>query len=451
MFGKNQSLFPNQTSAFHYSEISVHPYFYPVRCILVLIFILGMLFNSLSITSILSSKKYTTINMLILNLAIADLTYMISVPLYTLTIFSKSWNLGKLGCRVFFMTDFIGMIVSVLTVTALSIERFFDVADTKKRFDKFSNQFKLLIITIYILLTWLFAILYPLPMILSIDVDTNNHTSQINCITRWDENKLILFFFTKFILIFLIPFSIIAFSSIKLLLFLNRWAQNSNKSKSTQKAHNKKRDTEVKILKPKDSYQNKEVCLSNLEDISYSDSCSMKMHSITSININDELINYDLNSQMTSCKQVAITHDDQIILEVKTKQSINCYRYCIKCLNVTFMCRKFNIFVCGSCTKKSKSNNYISSIRNKASRLVLFIVLLFLIQWIPLWIFHLFNEISSIHYNYIHLISIIVTVLSYSNSVTNPIIYMLLTYKFKEYTKNGVFRYFYIKKKTQKL
>ena len=95
-------------------------------------------------------------------------------------------------------------------------------------------------------------------------------------------------------------------------------------------------------------------------------------------------------------------------------------------------------------TSQLNGYSYIYSVKRKAIRLVLIIILSFFIQWTPLWLFHtlmLYIDIN-ISLEYLHLTNIIVSILAYSNSVANPTLYMLVTYNFKEFYKTKVKRRF---------
>lgn len=59
--------------------------------------------------------------------------------------------------------------------------------------------------------------------------------------------------------------------------------------------------------------------------------------------------------------------------------------------------------------------------------MVLSIVVLFITQWTPIWMFEMF---SSKHTHYLQIINVMTTVLSHSNSISNPLIYIILSHKF---------------------
>jgi hypothetical protein len=98
----------------------------------------------------------------------------------------------------------------------------------------------------------------------------------------------------------------------------------------------------------------------------------------------------------------------------------------------------FGLNVCLGKRKFGNERGYnVNSIRVKASRLVLIIILLFLLQWSPLWIFQLIMLFTKKEIYHVQLINLIITTLSYSNTVANPALYMLITYNFREYCKKS--------------
>lgn len=347
------------------------------------IFAMSLIFNILSITTILKAKAYTTINLLILNLSFADLTYSLGIPFYIIELHNKSMPFGWFGCRMFIFTEFCGITVGLFTITALSVERFFEVADKKKRLNNFSNKFKVFIIIVYIVFLWLFAIGFTMPLVMS--VDSKSESLMINCNSNWPEETIKYYFLAKFFLIFFIPYLILIISSAKLLIFLNQWKKRLNETL----IFNAKKNDSIKLKRMKQnkllkiefrSIKGYDLVVSN-EALSNADDSSYRLNRLTS---------------------------KQSEIEFGRKNSI---------INGIFL----------------------NSIRKKAIRLVLSIVFIFLIQWSPLWVFQFFNLFSSIRTENVHFINIFVSTLSYSNTIVNPLLYMLLTYNFRKYFKNNCF------------
>ena len=72
---------------------------------------------------------------------------------------------------------------------------------------------------------------------------------------------------------------------------------------------------------------------------------------------------------------------------------------------------------------KQKKNN----VQKKAIKMLLAIVVLFIIQWSPIWLFEFF---TTKHSKYLQLINLMATIFSHSNSISNPIIYIILSHNF---------------------
>ncbi len=85
----------------------------------------------------------------------------------------------------------------------------------------------------------------------------------------------------------------------------------------------------------------------------------------------------------------------------------------------------------------------MEGVRHKAVCLVLAIVLVFLVQWSPLWFFQFYQMFATHHIENVQLVNMIISTLSYSNTVANPILYMLLTYNFKQYVRKNLFNKFF--------
>ena len=213
-----------------------------ILLILAILFIFGIILNVISIIAILRTKKLEIISILILNLAFADIVYLTGIPFFTMSALFGSWPFGLSGCIIFYLIDYVGMVVGVYTVAALSLERFLVVTDNKKRLENLSDKFKKFIVFIYLTIIWLIGIIFSLPLLLNIYLGKSmddTYTCELNI----DETKQDIILILRFFLIFILPFSIILTSSVKLILFLKknsfltRRRSNSNEKESNSKAN----------------------------------------------------------------------------------------------------------------------------------------------------------------------------------------------------------------------
>ncbi len=344
-------------------SVSILTYIFTISAVLLIIFVLGIIFNLVSLLSIIFGKKpIQPIKLLILNLALADFIYILGIPLFLSNIVFKSWPLHLIGCQMFYLTDFIGMIVGVYTITALSVERFFEVADEKRRIDSFSNKFKILMITIYLIMVWIFAILFSMPMVFSIRLE-NLSNSTVICTSNWTEEQINIFFAIKFLFMFIIPYSLITVSSVKLLLFLNKWKKKNllrNLKQMTAMKTLMKYTTNAKSQPNNNQNQNQSNEIGNLNEIK----------KLNDPNNNSNNNKYGLNNENNNKLKKKVTQFlHPTIAYVPTKRESE------QKIEITMRINSFN-------SGASKQNR----IRRKASRIVLLIILLFFIQWIPLWI-----------------------------------------------------------------
>lgn len=203
---------------------------------LALLFVIGLFLNAISLIAILNNKKLEIISILILNLTVADIVYLTGIPFFTMSSLFGSWPFGLNGCRMFYLADYVGMTAGIYSVAALSLERLLVVTDNKKSLEKLSEKFKKFIVFIYLTIIWLIGIILSIPLLINISL-AKSKDNTYTCILNFDEDKKSVLFIIKFILIFLIPFAVILFCSIKLISFLKNKTPVSVKF-SKKRVHN---------------------------------------------------------------------------------------------------------------------------------------------------------------------------------------------------------------------
>ncbi|XP_056153079.1 urotensin-2 receptor isoform X2 [Lampris incognitus] len=113
---------------------------------------------------VMCHSKMTAASMYIyiINLALADLLYLLTIPFVVCTHFLKGWYFGDAGCRILISMDFLTMHASIFTLTVMSTERYFAVLkplDTVKRSKSYRKAIALLV--------WAASFILTLPMILA--------------------------------------------------------------------------------------------------------------------------------------------------------------------------------------------------------------------------------------------------------------------------------------------
>ncbi|XP_043941086.1 urotensin-2 receptor-like [Protopterus annectens] len=112
-----------------------------------------------------SMRSAASMYIYIINLALADLLYLLTIPFIVCTYFIQGWYFGDLGCRLLFSLDFLTMHASIFTLTVMSTERYFAVLkplDTVKRSKSYRKAVAVLI--------WVASLLLTLPMLIMIQL-----------------------------------------------------------------------------------------------------------------------------------------------------------------------------------------------------------------------------------------------------------------------------------------
>ena len=86
--------------------------------VLSFMYISGVAGNVYTLVVMCHSMKYAA-NMYIsiVNLALADLLYLSTIPFIVCTYFAQDWYFGELGCKVLFSLDLLTMHASIFTLT----------------------------------------------------------------------------------------------------------------------------------------------------------------------------------------------------------------------------------------------------------------------------------------------------------------------------------------------
>ncbi|CAF0815691.1 unnamed protein product [Adineta ricciae] len=224
----------------------------PQLVILGIIFVASVALNCVSIISIVGARAITPINLLIINLAVSDIVYSLTIPIFAVHIVIPWWPFGRVGCQLAIAIDIIAMIVGVYTITALSVERYMDVRETTRRYN---DQVKCALVLGYIVILWIFAILFPLPMSSSLFVHNRSRAALVSgvvseCKSSWSAGELSRYVQLKFACAFLLPSLITCTFSFRLILFLHRWSLRSRRLSVSHRSLNiyKRRATTLVLL-----------------------------------------------------------------------------------------------------------------------------------------------------------------------------------------------------------
>ncbi|XP_033988699.1 urotensin-2 receptor [Trematomus bernacchii] len=105
--------------------------------LLSLVYIIGVVGNVYTLVVMCHSIRFATAMYIsIINLALADLLYLSTIPFVVVTYFLKDWYFGDVGCRVLLSLDLLTMHASIFTLTVMCTERYLSVTkplDTVRR------------------------------------------------------------------------------------------------------------------------------------------------------------------------------------------------------------------------------------------------------------------------------------------------------------------------------
>lgn len=185
------------------------------------------------------AKMKTVTNLYILNLAISDVLFLISLPFLITTTILEHWIFETAMCKIFFVLYAINFVTSVFTLTALSGDRYLAVCHPIR-----SGQYRTTNKAFFICLCiWTVSFIVMLPIILYSNTVPNpkNHDWQ-TCTIKWPKNQLIspnkAFTWYTFLLGFAIPVSMISVFYLSVVLRL-KTVGPAVKSKEKKRSHRK--------------------------------------------------------------------------------------------------------------------------------------------------------------------------------------------------------------------
>ncbi len=171
-------------------------------------FVIGIIGNGMVVAVIYRHMKLKTVaNVFVLNLAISDLTFLITLPFWaTFTAMGYHWPFGTFLCKASAGLVIFNLYTSIFFLTALSIDRYLAIVHPVRS----RRQRTLFYANLTCVLIWLFALLLSAPTALSRDVyDIGNST----LCAVWHRSEQIHLLVTlsvlKSVLGFLVPFLVI--------------------------------------------------------------------------------------------------------------------------------------------------------------------------------------------------------------------------------------------------
>lgn len=134
-------------------ELVVGPYIHSIICIL------GFVGNSLVITTYAFYKRTKSMtDVYLLNVAIADLVFVLSLPLITYNE-QSSWPMGAVACKLLRGSYDVNLYSGMLLLACISTDRYIAIVQARRSFQLRSLPYSRLICTV----VWAFALLISVP------------------------------------------------------------------------------------------------------------------------------------------------------------------------------------------------------------------------------------------------------------------------------------------------
>lgn len=178
------------------------------------IFVIGIVGNSMVVAVIYCYMKLKTVaNIFVLNLAVSDLTFLITLPMWaTFTAAGYHWPFGGFLCKASAGLVIFNLYTSIFFLTALSIDRYLAIVHPVR-----SRRLRTVVYArITCVVIWLFAFVLSVPTAMTRDVYViKNHNTVCGILHSTVENALMLkelllaISLMKSLLGFLVPFVII--------------------------------------------------------------------------------------------------------------------------------------------------------------------------------------------------------------------------------------------------
>ncbi|KAM3623577.1 uncharacterized protein V6R79_012854 [Siganus canaliculatus] len=188
---------------------------------------------TLIITCSAALRRTGSMYVYIVNLALADLLYLSTIPFVVCTYFAHDWLFGEAGCRILLSLDLLTMHASVFILVAMSLERYRAVAKPFSAHRSSSRSRKLVAGII-----WGIAFILTLPMMIMIRlrVGKPSATGSVKriCFPTWTPEAFKAYITGLFFTSVLVPGLVIV--GLYLGLARRYWAAQSNLGGSSRSA-----------------------------------------------------------------------------------------------------------------------------------------------------------------------------------------------------------------------
>ncbi|XP_035165753.1 urotensin-2 receptor-like [Oxyura jamaicensis] len=175
----------------------------PLGTVLLLMCLVGMVGNIYTVlvaSGRVVGRSAGSLGVYVINLALADLLYLSTIPFVVCTYFAHDWFFGDAGCRILFSLDLLTMHASIFLLTAMSLERYWAVI-RPLRARRASNAYRRLASAVL----WLLALLLTAPMMAMTQLREGDGPHKRICVPTWTPAAFRLYLTVLFATSVLVP------------------------------------------------------------------------------------------------------------------------------------------------------------------------------------------------------------------------------------------------------
>uniref|UniRef100_A0A8B9ZDZ5 Urotensin-2 receptor n=1 Tax=Anas platyrhynchos TaxID=8839 RepID=A0A8B9ZDZ5_ANAPL len=175
----------------------------PLGTVLLLVCLVGMVGNIYTVlvaSGRVSGRSAGSLGVYVINLALADLLYLSTIPFVLCTYFAHDWFFGDAGCRILLSLDLLTMHASIFLLTAMSLERYWAVTKPL-RARRAGNAYRRLASAVL----WLLALLLTAPMMAMTQLREGDGPHKRICVPTWTPAAFRLYLTVLFATSVLVP------------------------------------------------------------------------------------------------------------------------------------------------------------------------------------------------------------------------------------------------------
>uniref|UniRef100_A0A8C5WKH8 Urotensin-2 receptor n=1 Tax=Leptobrachium leishanense TaxID=445787 RepID=A0A8C5WKH8_9ANUR len=203
-----------------------------IGVILSLMCIVGVVGNVYTLVVMCQSMRTAaSMYVYIINLALADLLYLLTIPFIVGTYFIQEWYFGDIGCRILFSLDFLTMHASIFTLTIMSTERYFAVLNPLGSIKRSKSYRKGITFGV-----WVVSLIITLPMLIMIKLVQKDNKNI--CLPTWSRMSYKIYITVLFCTSIVGPGLVIGFLYIRLA--ITYWLSQTESFKESKRLPNYK-------------------------------------------------------------------------------------------------------------------------------------------------------------------------------------------------------------------